>query len=97
VPDDSAASPECLSVDELGGQHVDQLFVFGGPGLAGPTDSIIALDRMGKSVTAAGYTKGARWSASIARARPTKTRAGVCFTTTALGLGEQSALDGGRE
>jgi prepilin-type N-terminal cleavage/methylation domain-containing protein/prepilin-type processing-associated H-X9-DG protein len=27
-------------------------------------DSIIALDRMGKSVTAAGYTKGARWSAS---------------------------------
>ena len=27
-------------------------------------DSVIALDRMGKSVTAAGYTKGARWSAS---------------------------------
>ena len=27
-------------------------------------DSIIALDRMGKSVTAAGYTKGARWSNS---------------------------------
>src|ERR1035438_7415879 len=27
-------------------------------------DSIIALDRMGKSVTAAGYTKGARWSSS---------------------------------
>jgi prepilin-type N-terminal cleavage/methylation domain-containing protein len=25
-------------------------------------DSIIALDRMGKSVTAAGYTKGAKWS-----------------------------------
>ncbi len=27
-------------------------------------DSIIALDRMGKSVTAAGYTKAAHWSAS---------------------------------
>jgi prepilin-type N-terminal cleavage/methylation domain-containing protein/prepilin-type processing-associated H-X9-DG protein len=27
-------------------------------------DSVIALDRMGKSVTAAWYTKGARWSAS---------------------------------
>ena len=27
-------------------------------------DSIIALDRMGKSVTAAGYTKGASWSGS---------------------------------
>jgi prepilin-type N-terminal cleavage/methylation domain-containing protein/prepilin-type processing-associated H-X9-DG protein len=27
-------------------------------------DSVIALDRMGKSVTAAGYTNGARWSAS---------------------------------
>ena len=27
-------------------------------------DSIIALDRMGKSVSAAGYTKGARWSSS---------------------------------
>src|SRR5580704_14070090 len=27
-------------------------------------DSIIALDRMGKSVTAAGYTKGARWNSS---------------------------------
>ncbi len=27
-------------------------------------DSIIALDRMGKSVLAAGYMKGARWSAS---------------------------------
>jgi prepilin-type N-terminal cleavage/methylation domain-containing protein/prepilin-type processing-associated H-X9-DG protein len=27
-------------------------------------DSVIALDRMGKSVTAAGYTKGARWSSS---------------------------------
>jgi|HubBroStandDraft_6_1064221.scaffolds.fasta_scaffold285818_2 prepilin-type N-terminal cleavage/methylation domain-containing protein len=27
-------------------------------------DSIIALDRMGKSVLAAGYTKGAHWSAS---------------------------------
>jgi len=27
-------------------------------------DSIIALDRMGKSITAAGYTKGAKWSAS---------------------------------
>ena len=27
-------------------------------------DSIIALDRMGKSVSAAGYTKGAKWSAS---------------------------------
>src|SRR6266850_5972835 len=27
-------------------------------------DSVIALDRMGKSVTAAGYTKGAKWSAS---------------------------------
>jgi prepilin-type N-terminal cleavage/methylation domain-containing protein/prepilin-type processing-associated H-X9-DG protein len=27
-------------------------------------DSIIALDRMGKAVTAAGYTKGARWNSS---------------------------------
>ena len=27
-------------------------------------DSIISLDRMGKAVTAAGYTKGAKWSAS---------------------------------
>jgi prepilin-type N-terminal cleavage/methylation domain-containing protein/prepilin-type processing-associated H-X9-DG protein len=27
-------------------------------------DSVIALDRMGKSVSAAGYTKGARWSSS---------------------------------
>lgn len=27
-------------------------------------DSIIALDRMGKSVTAAGYTKGARWNSN---------------------------------
>ena len=27
-------------------------------------DSVIALDRMGKSVTAAGYTKGAKWSSS---------------------------------
>ena len=27
-------------------------------------DSIIALDRMGKSVSAAGYTKGAKWSSS---------------------------------
>jgi prepilin-type N-terminal cleavage/methylation domain-containing protein/prepilin-type processing-associated H-X9-DG protein len=27
-------------------------------------DSIIALDRMGKSVSAAGYTKGVRWSGS---------------------------------
>ena len=27
-------------------------------------DSIIALDRMGKSVTAVGYTKGARWVAN---------------------------------
>jgi prepilin-type N-terminal cleavage/methylation domain-containing protein/prepilin-type processing-associated H-X9-DG protein len=39
-------------------------------------DSVIALDRMGKSVTAAGYTKGARWSASIAPGAPHKEAGG---------------------
>ena len=39
-------------------------------------DSIIALDRMGKSVTAAGYVKGARWSASIAPGAPHKDAGG---------------------
>jgi len=39
-------------------------------------DSIIALDRMGKSVLAAGYTKGARWSASNAPVAPHKEAGG---------------------
>jgi prepilin-type N-terminal cleavage/methylation domain-containing protein len=39
-------------------------------------DSIIALDRMGKSVTAAGYTKGARWSSSSAPGAPHKEAGG---------------------
>ncbi|HXI85784.1 MAG TPA: DUF1559 domain-containing protein [Verrucomicrobiae bacterium] len=39
-------------------------------------DSIVALDRMGKSVTAAGYSKGARWSASIAPGAPHKDAGG---------------------
>jgi len=39
-------------------------------------DSIIALDRMGKSVTAAGYTKGARWSSSVAPGAPHKDAGG---------------------
>lgn len=39
-------------------------------------DSIIALDRMGKSVLAAGYTKGARWSASSAPVAPHKDAGG---------------------
>src|SRR6266446_7028503 len=39
-------------------------------------DSVIALDRMGKSVTAAAYTKGARWSASTAPGAPHKEAGG---------------------
>ena len=39
-------------------------------------DSVIALDRMGKSVTAAGYTKGARWSASGSPPAPHKDAGG---------------------
>ena len=39
-------------------------------------DSIIAMDRMGKSVTAAGYTKGARWSTSVSPAAPHKDAGG---------------------
>ncbi len=39
-------------------------------------DSVIALDRMGKSVLAAGYTKGARWSASVAPGAPHKEAGG---------------------
>ena len=39
-------------------------------------DSIIALDRMGKSVTAAGYTKGAKWSFSGAPVAPHKDAGG---------------------
>ncbi len=39
-------------------------------------DSIIAMDRMGKSVTAAGYTKGAKWSTSVSPTAPHKDAGG---------------------
>src|SRR5260221_5846540 len=39
-------------------------------------DSIIALDRMGKSVTAAGYTKGAKWSSGSSPVAPHKDAGG---------------------